>query len=80
MGKTVILIAMIFLSGCAGLTIGKYPYPRGVDVAPENRSMAKMETADFQILQQVEGYTPDFGLVGVVVPEKDKGQRSKYQI
>jgi len=74
MGKTVILIATIFLAGCAGLTIGKYPYPKGVDVAPEKRSMAKMETADFQILQQVEGYTPDFALIGVVVPVIPFGQ------
>lgn len=65
---------MIILSGCAGLMIGKYPYPSGADVASEDASMAKIETAQFVAFEKIEGYTPDFGLVGILVPFIPIGQ------
>ncbi|WP_183359426.1 hypothetical protein [Geomonas limicola] len=36
--------------------------------------MAKLDGGDFEAFQEVEGYTPDFGLVGIIVPFIPFGQ------
>lgn len=74
MKKAIVALTMVILSGCAGLTIGKYPYPSDVNAAPEDTSMAKIDTDQFVAFQRIEGYTPDFGLVGIVVPFIPIGQ------
>jgi len=74
MTRAVLVVAIIFLSGCAGLSTGTYPYPTGVEVVPEKLSMAKLNAEDFDAFQEVEGYTPDFALIGIIVPFVPIGQ------
>lgn len=68
MTRAILLIAILFLSGCVGLTTGTYPYPSGVEVVPEKETMAKINAEEFEAFQEIKGYTPDFGLIGIVVP------------
>jgi len=68
MTRAIILIAILFVSGCAGVTTGTYPYPSGVKVVPKKEKMAIINTEEFEAFQEIEGYTPDFGLIGMVVP------------
>jgi len=42
MTRAMLVMAIIFLSGCAGLSTGTYPYPTGVEIVPEKLSMAKI--------------------------------------
>jgi len=74
MTRVMLVVAIIFLSGCAGLSTGTYPYPTGVEVVPEKLSMAKINAEDFEAFQEVEGYTPDFALFGIIVPLVPIGQ------
>jgi len=74
MKKVIAVVAMLMLTGCAGLTIGNYPYPSEADAAPEDKSMAKIDAEQFVAFEKIEGYTPDFALVGIVVPFIPMGQ------
>lgn len=69
-----LLMTVLCVSGCAGLTTGRYPYPSGIEVVPEKKTMAKMSSDDFEAFQEVEGYPPDFALVGIIVPFIPLGQ------
>ncbi len=74
MNKLIAFAIIIMTTGCAGLTTGKYPYPVGIDVDPINKSIAKVDLADYEAAVQIEGYTPDIGLIGIVVPVIPIGQ------
>lgn len=74
MTRIILLIVILFLYGCAGLTTGTYPYPSGVEVVPEKNKMAKINTEELEAFQEIEGYTPDFGLIGIIVPFIPIGQ------
>jgi hypothetical protein len=74
MKRAIILMALFCLSGCAGLMTGKYPFPTGVEVVPEKKQMAKISTEEFEVFQEIEGYTPDFVLIGIIVPFIPIGQ------
>ena len=66
--KAMLVIVILFISGCAGLITGTYPFPTGIEVAPRKQTMAKINTEDFEAFQEIEGYFPDYVLVGFVVP------------
>lgn len=74
MKKAIVALTMIILSGCAGLTVGKFPYPSDAYSAPEDKAMAKIETEELVAFERIGGYTSDFGLIGIVVPFIPFGQ------
>lgn len=74
MKALLLLMTMLYFSGCAGLTSGRYPYPSGAGVVPEKKTMAQIDGGEFEAFQEVEGYTPDFALIGIVVPFIPFGQ------
>ncbi len=56
------------LSACVGVSFGAYPEASGEGVEPRSDSHAGVDLPDYSVDVALEGFDPDWGLVGLLVP------------
>ena len=61
-------LCALSLSACVGVTFGDYPEASGVGVVVGEDSHAKLERPEFSVDVSLEGFDPDWGLVGLGIP------------
>ncbi len=56
------------LGACVGVSFGAYPEGSGADVEARDDSHVGIERPDYSVDVALEGFDPDWGLVGVLIP------------
>jgi len=63
-----VAILALGLGACVGVSFGDYPEASGEGVSPRADSHAGIDLPDYSVDVALDGFDPDWGLVGILIP------------